>query len=160
MEKKRTSRGFTLVELIVVIAIVAILASVGIVGYTQFIKNARNSNATNELNQVYNVIYIDAARPEELKEFPISTEGSLIRFLFDGFTDVEIKKNIEDLLAIYLNEGFYQGEFTFTENLLTFNNSDGGEASRRIIFDYGIEIHVFVKEDGSFSTTVNDIVED
>lgn len=44
MNKKKTRKGFTLVELLVVIAILAILATVSIVGYTSFTKKAQESN--------------------------------------------------------------------------------------------------------------------
>ena len=47
-----TSKGFTLVELLVVIAILAILATVSVVGYTSFINNANNSVALSELTQI------------------------------------------------------------------------------------------------------------
>ena len=43
---KQTTKGFTLVELLVVIAILAILATVSVVGYTSFITKANISNDT------------------------------------------------------------------------------------------------------------------
>jgi prepilin-type N-terminal cleavage/methylation domain-containing protein len=47
-----STKGFTLIELIVVIAIIAILAAVSIVGYQQFIQTARDSRALTELRVI------------------------------------------------------------------------------------------------------------
>lgn len=151
------SKGFTLVELIVVIAIVAILASISAVGYSQFVSSAKNSTANNELNQVYNVIYSDAARPGEIKEYAVTTDGSKLKFLFSGFTKEEIKDQLVGLLGVYLNEGFYQGEFLFTKNLMSYNSPGGGYAEREIDFDFGLRVSITVKNDGSLDTVVDDL---
>ena len=107
MEIYNKSKGFTLVELIVVIAIVAILASVSIAGYSVFIKNARNSNAGNELNQVYRVIYTDASKSDELKDYHITTEAGKLSFVFENDDQENIKEELSGLLSLYLDAGFY-----------------------------------------------------
>lgn len=150
------NKGFTLVELIVVIAIVAILAAISMASYSRFVDAAKNSTANNELNQVYNVIYIDAAKPEELSEFKTSTEGGKLKFLFDGLTNEEIKDQLSGLLGTYLDAGFYQGEFIFTKNLLRYKSPGGGNAKREIVFGYDIEVHFYVEQDGSFSVTLTE----
>lgn len=150
---KNNERGFTLVELIVVVAIVAILASVAMVGYAQFIKSARDSNALNEFNQVYNVIYSDAAAvgiKADDSSWSITTDkGSIVFNMKTTSPDVDyIAKALKDLLNIYLDSGFYQGEFIFEKNKLTYNRPGGGTASRSMDFNYDVKIKIIVgKED-------------
>lgn len=153
METVRKNKGFTLVELIVVIAIVAILAAVGIVGYSQFIKEARNSNARNELNQVYNVIFVDAAKPDELKEYDITTSGGKLVFEFGDLDNEQIANHLESLLGRYLDAGFYQGKFIFTEDMIYYDSPSGGHAEREIEFNFGVEVTIIVKDDGTFDVT-------
>lgn len=55
--KRRTKKGFTLVELLVVIAILAILATVSVVGYSNFTQKAKDSRAQQELTQIHTYLY-------------------------------------------------------------------------------------------------------
>lgn len=151
------NKGFTLVELIVVIAIVTILAAISMASYSRFVDAAKNSTVNNELNQVYNVIYIDAAKPEELSEFKTSTEGGKLKFLFGGLTNEEIKDQLSGLLGTYLDAGFYQGEFIFTQNLLRYKSPGGGNAKREIVFDYDVKVSITVKSDGSLESAINSV---
>lgn len=151
------NKGFTLVELIVVIAIVAILSAVSFVGYTQFIKSARNSNASNELNQVYNVIYVEAAKPIELNEFKTTTSGGKLKFVFDELSNEEIKDHLVSLLDYYLDEGFYEGHFVFTKNLITYRSPRGGIASKKVVFNYDLEVDITLNNDGTFDAAVKDV---
>ena len=48
----KTTKGFTLVELLVVIAILAILATVSVVGYTSYINSTNDAAAHSELAQI------------------------------------------------------------------------------------------------------------
>jgi prepilin-type N-terminal cleavage/methylation domain-containing protein len=50
--KKKTQRGFTLVEVIVVAIIVAALAAVAIPIYTSYVTNSRNNSAANAAGSV------------------------------------------------------------------------------------------------------------
>lgn len=161
MNKINKKKGFTLVELIIVVAIVAILAAVGIIGYSQFIKSARDSTATNELSQLYNVIYADAAKPEELKEYAVAVESGKIKFLFSNFSDEEIEEQLETqltgLLNMYINESFYEGEFVIENNLLTYNSHSKGTATKEIIFDIPFKVIITVKSNGEFEVEVIDL---
>ena len=49
---KLTSRGFTLIEILVVVAILAILVSIGAASYLRAQRNARDLTRTKDLNQV------------------------------------------------------------------------------------------------------------
>lgn len=49
---KRSSRGFTLIEILVVVAIIGILTSVAVVGYAQARMKARDSQRMSDLRQV------------------------------------------------------------------------------------------------------------
>ena len=47
--KKRNSRGFTLVELMIVVAIIGILAALAIVGVKKYMTSAKSAEARNSL---------------------------------------------------------------------------------------------------------------
>lgn len=153
MRNKRDSKGFTLVELIVVIGIVAILSSMSVIGYRKIISDARNSTARSELDQVYNVVFIDAARPNEISDNLITTSGGKIKFTFEGLNEIEMETHLRDLLVIYLNAGFYQGEFIFNKNTMTYISPGGGKASREIDFDFEVEIRFLVDSNGDLINT-------
>ncbi len=157
MKTVNRNKGFTLVELIVVIAIVAILASISMVGYSKFITNARDSNAYNEFNQVYNVIFIDASRPNESDDYHISTNGGKLTISFDSNDHEVIKTGLIKLLSIYLNAGFYQGEFIFEKNYMSYNRPGGGSSGREIVFDYDVKVSITVKSDGSLESAINSV---
>lgn len=159
MKHRKKEKGFTLVELIVVIAIIAILSSVAIVGYTQFINNAKSSNAYNEFNQVYNVIYTDAAAVGlDGSAWHVSTDGANITVTFDEVVnnDGDKAQALIELLSRYLDAGFYQGEFIFEYNLLTYYRPGGGTASRAatIDIDENIKIKITVNKNGTLSSEI------
>ena len=55
---KNTSKGFTLVELLVVIAILAILATVSVVGYTSYIATTEETAAKSEAASIADAIEV------------------------------------------------------------------------------------------------------
>src|SRR3990167_11406395 len=54
--KLTTSKGFTLVELMIVISIVAVLALIGLVSYQEVLKNGRDSKRTSDLKIVQSAL--------------------------------------------------------------------------------------------------------
>jgi prepilin-type N-terminal cleavage/methylation domain-containing protein len=54
MQRKSTTSGFTLVELMVTIAIVAVLSSLALVGYQQWIYAAKTAEATSMIASIQN----------------------------------------------------------------------------------------------------------
>lgn len=52
MKRLQTTRGFSLIELIVVISIIAVLASIVLVSYTQFRERANNEKRLSEIQSV------------------------------------------------------------------------------------------------------------
>lgn len=62
----RTTRGFTLIELMIVVAILGILAAIAIPAMVGYIRRSKTSEATNNLNTLFklSVVYYESERAE------------------------------------------------------------------------------------------------
>ncbi len=81
--KKRSKKGFTLVELLVVIGILAVLAVVSVVGYFGFIKKANISNDVSLTTQMNTILQASEAGGEKYE-----TPHDAVKALEDGGLDV------------------------------------------------------------------------
>lgn len=96
--KKKSKKGFTLVELLVVIAILAILATVSIVGYTSFIGKANQSVDEQAVTQM-NV----ALEAQEAIGAPKNVEEAKVVLTEAGF-------NVDSYVPLNKDNIFYYDE--------------------------------------------------
>jgi general secretion pathway protein G len=70
-EKKRSYKGFTLIELMVAISVVAVLSTIGLMVYTNSQKLARDTRRKDDLRQIKNalVLYYN-----DVKQYPTATD--------------------------------------------------------------------------------------
>ncbi len=97
--KKRSRKGFTIVELSIVIAVIAILAAVMIPVFGNMITNANKSNALQEARHAYteyiaNFNYATNGEPEE--NFVIETEKDYYFIVEDGVFNDTPYEELED----------------------------------------------------------------
>lgn len=73
---KRTTKAFTLVELIVVITILAILGTIAFISLQGYSADARNSKRTSDVNNIISAMSIKMAEGGWLSSFVTATDGT------------------------------------------------------------------------------------
>lgn len=74
----KTSKGFTLVELLITVTIISLLSVIGIVSYTAFIKNARDNRRDSDIKFIQSALEQYNA---DQKAYPVEiTPGSPLSF--------------------------------------------------------------------------------
>jgi type II secretion system protein G len=118
---KRSSQGFTLIELVVVISILAILSGVLVPRVTNHLKAARDARRLSDIKTVRNAVeqyYMDkgvypaANTNSSYGGWDVSSDGDFIRVLRDqGYIDEDAQDPINDATFHYRYYVYAKGSY-------------------------------------------------
>lgn len=118
---RRSSRGFTIVEIIIVVVIIAILASITVVAYNGIQRRAINVKNTSELHQVVKLFQLYRAA---YNKYPDGTLNG-IYCVGTGFPDGRCR----DYKSNVASKKFYESDKTVTNELIKVGTLPSGNRS-------------------------------
>ena len=141
MNRRKTKKGFTLMELIIVIAIMSILLAIIVPSWGYFIRRARERSANNRAKIVFNAAQTEVTRMGA-KERPLNN------IIHNSQSDTQ---DVEDA-----EKSIYMGDYTLKDR--TQKDSPSNREYRDFVFYWNGHEGRRVKDDGSlFDETENDI---
>ena len=118
--KKRSNKGFSLIELIVVVAIMAVLVGVMAPAYLRYVEKARRqtcySNMDNVVREVQLLAYSD---PDFMEAFTEAAEGEYAGQPLNGFVERETEIDIPECPS----RGDYELTFDTAAGVITMTCS-------------------------------------
>jgi type IV fimbrial biogenesis protein FimT len=117
---RRTSRGFTLFELIVTIAVTGILLSLGVPGFMNIIQNNRAVAHTNDLVTGLNLARSEATRRSSVVTICSSTNGATCNGSNDWSTGWVVRNGAGEVLRTWPERSGGAGVLTATSSQVQF----------------------------------------
>ncbi len=99
MNKQKTQRGFTLMELLIVIILLGILIAAGISSFTSSLKKSRDSRRKNDLRQI--AISLETFNNDN-GHYPLSNAEGQILGCTDGVSICTWGNSFQDATTIYM----------------------------------------------------------
>lgn len=117
---RKTSTGFTLLELIVTVAVAAIIVSFGIPGFMSFIQNNRAATDTNDLVTGLNLARSEATRRSAVVTICSSSDGATCNGGTDWSTGWIIRNGAGEVLRTWPERSAGAGVLTANVAQLQF----------------------------------------